>query len=439
MGLLARIRGKESRGADPLAPWGNSTPPTNGMLASPTAGVYVTEGTALGIAAVWSCTTLLADTVATNPLRQFSVSGQNLKEVTRPSPLIAQPHAETTLYDWLVQAMMSRTLRGNVFGRIVERDANLYATQVMLVHPDKTIVRRNSQSNEIEYRMNGELVPLDDVVHICGPRMPGSLIGMNPIEVLRTSFGLARAADLYGASFFANSAMPSGILKTDQELTPQQTLDLRDAWIQAHQGVGLANLPAVLQGGVSWETISITPDDAQFIQSRGFSRGEVAMIYRVPPHMIGDVDRTTSWGTGIEQQELGFVRNTLAGYLRPIENAFSALLPPGQVARFDLSERLRGDTLQRYQGYTLGINGGFLSSNDVRRKEGLPEIGPEGDVYRVPMNIMDLKDLAGAGLMPVGTSNPPSPNPQAPSDVAPPGKAEQKARPVLVRDAEEVA
>ena len=397
------------------------------MLAQPMAGVYVTESTALCIAAVWACTTLLADAVATLPLKQYSMSQGVLKEVPRLAPILEQPNAEMTLYDFLTQAMMSRTLRGNVFGRVIERDENLYATQVMLAHPDKVVVRRNADTNLLEYRMNNELVPLDDVIHICGPRMPGSLVGMNPIEVQRTSLGLARAADLYGAAFFANSAMPSGVLKTQEELTPQQALDLRDAWVSAHQGLGLAQLPAVLQGGMEFQPISIAPEDAQFIESRNFSKGEIAMVYRIPPHMIGDVDRTTSWGTGIEQQELGFVRNTITAYAKPIENAFSALLPPGQYARFDFSERLRGDTLQRYQSYTLGVNGGWLSPNDVRKRENLPTIGEEGDIYRVPLNVMDLKDLAGAGMMPSTQSEAPSANPLPPSDASPPGKAETKA------------
>jgi HK97 family phage portal protein len=423
VGLVSYLHANllERRGADPRSPWGDSSIPSNGMLAQPAAGIAVNEASVLGIAAAWACTTLLADSVATLTLRQYVDRGDTIKEID-PAPLIEQPFVEFDLQDWLTQTMMSRTVRGNVYGRIVDRDKNLYATQVMPVHPDQVQVRRDRETKQLKYKMNGEDVPLDDVFTICGPRMPGALRGLNPIEELRVSFGLARASDLYGASFFANSANPSGMLVSEEDLDPDEARALKNEWVATHGGIGQANLPAVITGGIKWEQISLTPEDSQFIQSRSFSRSEMAMIWRVPPHMIGDVDKTTSWGTGVEQQEIMFTRTTLAAYLLQYESALSKLLPPGQVVRFDLSDRLRGDTLQRYQAYALGRNWGWLSVNDILRAEGKPTIGPEGDVYLQPSNMLSLEDMG----VPTGNKPAPNPTPASPSDVAPPGKAEQK-------------
>jgi HK97 family phage portal protein len=240
--------------------------------------------------------------------------------------------------------------------------------------------------------------------------MPGALVGLNPIEVARTSFALSKAAETYGAAFFGNSAHASGVISVQGTLNKEEQINLGRQWIEAHQGLGKAQLPAVLTGGATWTPISIAPDDAQFLQTRQFSRAEVAMMFRVPPHMIGDVDRTTSWGTGIEQQEIGFVVNTLRPFLSKLEGAFFDLLPKPIYAKFDVSGRLRGDTLQRFQAYTLARNGSWLSPNEIREMEDRPPI-EGGDDYWAPMNFMPLDQF--------GDNVPPPAVPPAPVNPGP--------------------
>lgn len=377
----------ERRGADPHAPWGDSTPPTNGMLGGAVAGTNINEKTALQIAAVYGSVSVIADSLASLPIDLMNSPHRRSGTTLKPSQLVIQPYEEISTTDWWVQFTISLALRGNFYGQIIERDPDFYPTQVKPIHPDHARVRRLTDGT-IEYRFNGQVVPVSNVVHVRLLSVAESLVGLNPIEYLRNILGLARAADLYGASFFGNSAFPAGVIEVPDPLDPEETKAMAKDWIAAHQGLGQANLPAVLTDGAKFNAIQITPEDSQFLQSRQYDASTISgQIFRVPPHMIGIVDRTTSWGTGIEQQELGFVRNTLIGYLTRGERALTALHPPGQFVKFDLSERLRGDKLQRYQAYSLGRLGGWLSADDIRASEDEPPLPDgQGQEYLVPAN-----------------------------------------------------
>ena len=368
----------DRRGANPTLPWGDSTPPAPSMLGGAVAGTTVTEKTALQVAAVYGSIGVISDAVSTLPLNLLSSLDAAKRKRLAPSQLLIQPYSEMSLIDWLVQYCTSLALRGNFYGLIVSRDKQTkFPTQIKPIHPDFARVRRMPDGT-IEYRFHNEVIPADNVFHIRYISVPESMVGLNPIEYLRNTLGLARAADLYGASFFQNSALPSGIISVEDDMDEEAVLDLKQQWIQMHQGIGQANMPAVLSGDAKFQAISINPEDAQFLGSRQFSQGEISgMIFRVPPHMIGIVDRTTSWGTGIMQQEQGFVTNTLGGYLTRLENALTALHPDGQYVRFDLTQRLRGDKVQRYQAYALGIEGGWLCADDIRKEEDMAPL-PNG-------------------------------------------------------------
>lgn len=351
-------------------------------------GASISENTALQVAAVYGSVGVIADSVGTLPLERWSSTEPATMRQLDPGPLLVQPYEEISRIDWMVQYVMSMALRGNFYGHIVDRDRDLYPRQIKPIHPDQASVRRLPSSGRVEYRFNGRPVPIDDVFHIRFLSTAGSLVGLNPIEYLRNTLGLARSATLYGSSFFDNSAIPSGVIEVEDELDEDETLAMARAWMEAHQGVGKANLPAVLTAGAKFNAINLTPEDAQFIGSRQFSQGEISgMIFRVPPHMIGIVDRSTSWGRGIEQQERGFVTNTLAGYIGRLEETLTALHPGPQVVRFNLSHRLRGAKLERYQAYSLGALGGWLCADDIRAEEGMrPVPDGQGKTFMVPIN-----------------------------------------------------
>lgn len=378
----------ERRGANPLLPWGDTTPLSNGMLGGSVAGTFVNEKSALEVAAVYGSVSVLADAVSTLPLRQYrkNLNGPDLE--VEPSPVVKQPFVEITQQDWFVQGMVSLTLRGNSYSLVVQRDPDtLLPTQLQPVHPDSVRVKR-LPNGQIEYRVHGQIVDIDDVVHVRNLQAPGAVIGLNPVEYLRNTIGVARAQDLYGAAFFANSSNPSGVISVEGDLSEEETLNMANAWKQAHQGIGQAHLPAVLTGGASWTQIQVNPADAQFLEGLAFSQSQISgMIFRVPPHMIGIIDRSTSWGTGIEQQELGFTRNTVGGYLLKWATAFNTCVPAGQYVKFDLDDRLASDTLSRYNAYSAARTAGWLTSDEIRSKEKLPALpGGVGMNPQQPLN-----------------------------------------------------
>jgi HK97 family phage portal protein len=400
----------ERRGADGRLEWGNSVPPTNGELGGSIGGTTVSEKTALQVAAVYGSVGVLCDSMATLPFHLYSSLDPAKRRRLPPTWLLTQPYSEISRVDWIVQFTMSLALRGNFYGQIVERDEDLYPTQIKPVHPDHTMVRRLPNGRP-EYRLNGKVVFTDDVWHVRYLSVPGSLVGLNPIEYLRYTIGLARAQDLYGTAFFSNDATPGGTIEVQGDLDSDETLKLARGWAQAHQGVGKARLPAVLTNGAKFNSISITPEDAQFLESRGFTEQQICgRIFRIPPHMVGIVDKSTSWGRGIEQQERGFVTNTLSGYIGRLEEGLTGL-HPGRFVRADLDQRLRGDRLSRAQAQSLGRLGGWLCADDIRAEEDMPPVPPSpkdpeqapGQAFVLPINTETLQQALTASF-----STPPS-------------------------------
>jgi len=353
------------------------------------------------IISVYSCVSLIADAVSTLPLYAYQRVGGSRRPVDPTPPLIEQPFAEISRQDWLTQVMVSLLLRGNSYSQVAERDRLGYPTQLVPLHPDQVAVRRRSDGQR-EYLVNGRATPSADIVHIPGIMFPGSLIRINPIEMARTSLSLAKQAEAYGEAFFRNSAQASVVVEVPGSLDEEETLEMARSWAAAHQGVGMSHLPAVVTGGAKVTQISINPDDAQFLETRNLSRLEIAMLFRVPPHKLGDTDRTTSWGTGIEQQEIAWVTDTLRSWLNRLESAITPLLPDDVFARFNLAGRLRGDTLQRFSAYTMARMGGWSNIDEIREKEDEPPL-PDGlgQDYLQPLNYVPI------GQAPADTGEPP--------------------------------
>jgi HK97 family phage portal protein len=420
--VLARrmFAAREAR-ANPGMPFGDSTPPSNSQLGGTVAGTSVTERTALQIAAVYGSVSVISDSVSSLPIDLMTTPHRRTGKLLAPSQLVTHPYIEISTQDWWVQFCMSLALRGNFYGHIIERDANQYPTQIKPVHPDNANVRRLASGNgagAIEYRFYGRRVPVDDVFHVRFLSVSEDLVGLNPIEYLRNLLGLSRAAELYGGAFFQNSARFDYSIEIPEELDPDATVEFARKVLAAHQGINQQHLPLILTGGAKvGQPISITPEDAQFLESRQFDASTISgQIFRVPPHMIGIVDRTTSWGTGIEQQESGFVRNTLIGYLSRGERMLSSVHPAGQFVKFDLSDRMRGDRLQRAQAHSLEIANGSLLPDEARAEEDRPPLPDgQGQVALAPINAQSLMELALQSIAAAQAAENPQPVPAAPS------------------------
>lgn len=374
-------------------------------------GVWVSDFAAMQMLTVNACVRLLSDSVAGLPLDAYRKQG-NVRITVDPIPsLINRPFAELTTFEGMQQIVGCMAIKGESVSVVGSRDRFEFATSLIPVHPDQWTVEwdhQNINSGRRVYRVNGERIPNADIVHIRRFSLPGMLHGLSPIQAARQGIGLSLAAERYGARYFMDSANPSSVLETDQRLTADQAAQNQKIWLESHGG---RRLPAVLSGGLKWKPISISPDESQFLAARQFERDEIAMLYGIPPHMLGITDRTTSWGRGIEQQSISFVQYTLLNWINPIEQAFSDLLPRGQFARLNVNALLRGDQKSRYDAYVSARNAGWLNVNEIRELEDRGPV-PHGNEYIQPLNMGPL------GTLPPSSSDSSS---DGPNDAPPDG------------------
>jgi HK97 family phage portal protein len=356
--------------------------PSNGSLAGySTAGVPVTDDTAMQLIAVAACVRILSQTVAGLPLSAIRMQG-DLRKALSPPPIVADPFGGATTTALLsrragfAQMMVSLLLRGNAYAVVTARDGLLRPTRLRLLHPDRVRCRFN-KAGEREYWVDRKWVDANDVVHLIGMAFPGSPTGMSVIAYARTSIGLGLAAEEFGAGFFGKGAHMTGIITVDGDLDVKRARGMKEAFEASHSGMENAHSVGILSGGAKWENVSVSPEDAQFLGTRAAQNMDMAMLFGVPPHMIGQVDRTTSWGTGIEQQSLGFLRHTLAAWLGPFEDAWSMMLPRPQLAQFDTDDLLRTDTAGRWAYYMIARNIAGMTPDEIRAKENLPPL-PDG-------------------------------------------------------------
>ena len=257
---------------------------------------------------------------------------------------------------------------------------------------------RNTDESRPDRKSGGVTLSKDDVLHIPGLSFDG-LVGYSPIALAKNAVGMAIATEDYGASFFANNANPGGILEHPGALkNPDQ---IRAAWESLYKGGSRSHRIAVLEEGLKFHQISVPPEEAQFLETRKFQLNEIARIFRIPPHMVGDLEKSSF--SNIEQQSMEFVKYTLDPWVVRWEQAMhqSLLLPSEKAAlviKFNLDGLLRGDYATRMNGYAIGRQNGWLSANDIRRLENMNEIPPEdgGDLYLVNGNMVKLADAGAA-------------------------------------------
>nr|WP_246256673.1 phage portal protein [Isoptericola halotolerans] len=360
--------------------------PTNFESGLSSAGEHVSERTAMRSVAVYACVKLLADNIATLPMDCLRKVDGIRQEVPRTPALVRRPNPSMTNVDFYSQVVTSLALRGNAYLIVQARDALEYPSSLLPVHPDDVQIEIDERTYAVTYRFGGEVIPAADMVHIPRLRAPGAALGISPIGEAAQSIGLDLAARKYGAKWFGESADPSSVLESADDLTQEQADRNMEAWIDSHGG---KRHPAMLSGGLTYRRISITPEESQFLETRRFQTGEIARLFGVPPHMIGDTERSTSWGSGIEQQSIGFVRFNLRPWLTVIEQAISDLLPRGQFVRFNVEALLRGDTKARYDAYVSARNAGWLNVNEIRELEDRAPV-EGGDEYLQPLNMGPL-------------------------------------------------
>ena len=395
----------EKRTLDENSGWGLITRLRDGVSTHTAAGVAVNEMNSLRSTAVFGCVRILAETVASLPLPVYERLPNGGKRPAQNHPLYSVlhdlPNPEMTSFN-LREAMITHAaLWGNAYCEIVSDGAGR-VRELWPFRPDRMQLMRNERG-ELVYVYNSERVgvktyPAENIYHLRGLGMDG-LKGLSMIKLAAQAIGLSLATEQFGAAFFGNGAVPGGVLQHPAKLDDPAYNRLKESWVEQHQGSDRGSRIAILEEGMTYERIGVPPEDAQFLETRKFQITDIARIFRVPPHMLGDLDRATF--ANIEHQSLEFVIHTIRPWLVNFEqeamrSLFTAPERQRYQAEFNIDGLLRGDIASRYQAYSIGRQNGWLSANDVRFKENMNPI-ENGDMYLVPLNMIPA-DQVGAGL-----------------------------------------
>ena len=348
-----------------------------------TSGKAVTERSAMQMTAVYSCVRILSEAYFL---------------------LHDEPNPEMTSFVFRETLMTHLLLWGNAYAQII-RNGKGEVVALYPLMPNRMTVNRDENgelyyeyqtSQDEAHTMNGSRVRLQpsDVLHVPGLGFDG-LVGYSPIAMAKNAIGMAIACEEYGAKFFANGATPGGILEHPGVIKDPERV--RESWNSAFGGSSNANKVAVLEEGMKYTPISISPEQAQFLETRKFQINEIARIFRIPPHMIGDLEKSSF--SNIEQQSLEFVKYTLDPWVCRWEQSMQrALLSPDEKKnyffKFNVDGLLRGDYQSRMNGYAVGRQNGWMSANDIRELENLDRIPEEegGDLYLINGNMTKQAD-----------------------------------------------
>ena len=376
-----------------------------------TAGKNVNERSAMQMTAVYSCVRILAEAVAGLPLHLYRYKEDGGKEKALDHPLYHllhdEPNPEMSSFVFRETLMTHLLLWGNAYAQII-RNGKGEVIALYPLMPNRMVVDRDTKgwlyyqyttSTEDAPTMKGVTVnlPPSDVLHIPGLGFDG-LVGYSPIAMAKNAIGMAIACEEYGAKFFANGAAPGGVLEHPGPIKDPQRV--RESWQSTFGGSGNSNKIAVLEEGMKYTPIGISPEQAQFLETRKFQINEIARIFRVPPHMVGDLEKSSF--SNIEQQSLEFVKYTLEPWLVRWEQSIQrTLFSPEEkkryFAKFNVEGLLRGDYASRMSGYATARQNGWMSANDIRELENMDRIPAEegGDLYLINGNMLPLGN-AGA-------------------------------------------
>lgn len=382
------------------------------FMGGSTAGKNVNERSAMQMTAVYACVRILSEAIAGLPLHLYRYSDEGSKEKAVDNPLYFllhdEPNEEMTSFVFRETLMTHLLLWGNAYAQIIRNGKGsvmaLYPLMPNKMEVDRDengqiIYKYNRSKDEANTKEEGTVV-LDstDVLHIPGLGFDG-LVGYSPIAMAKNAIGMAIACEEFGSKFFANGASPSGVLEHPGIL--KDPARVRDSWNAAYGGSANSHKVAVLEEGMKYTPISISPNEAQFLETRKFQINEIARIFRVPPHMVGDLEKSSF--SNIEQQSLEFVKYTLDPWVIRWEQSLSrALLSQDEKRtyffKFNVDGLLRGDYQSRMNGYAVGRQNGWMSANDIRELENMDRI-PEnlgGDLYLVNGNMLPLGKTGAA-------------------------------------------
>ncbi|MGX7896884.1 phage portal protein [Tsuneonella sp. HG222] len=408
-GLLGLERdGAKATSLEALTRWGGASVSdrdnftTNRVTLAEYNDAYAGAGNAVGLSATYACTNLIAGSAASLSCAVMRPDGNGVRQEARDHPLhqivSMDPNFDQTDFDFWEFVFACVELQGNAYAEIVRNGAGSVAA-LLPVRPD-TMRTARVAGGEIEYRWVDDGVRKvrrqSEMFHVRGFG-GGPLSGLSTLSVCRLAFGGALAAERAAANMFANGARPSGVLSMPggEKLTAEQRAEVETLLQEKFVGSINAGRPMLLDNGLTWQALSINPEDAQMLESRKFSGEEICRIFGVPPAMVGYGDKSSNWGTGKEVDVLGFLKFTLRKRLKRVEKSATKQLltrqerQSGLAVKFNLEDLLRGDSAGRAAFYQIMVRLGVMTRNEARRLENLPPI-PGGDEAFVQMQDVPL-------------------------------------------------
>ena len=392
MSLIRRVlSGSESR--NDVAWQGVPPYPLNSQLPGMQtfSGIPVGTDAAMRHAAVWACVRLISGTIGQMPLQAVREVGDYPKPVTSP-PLLTEPSAIIPRSAWVESVVVSLLLRGNTYGQVVDFNGQGVPTRIELLNPDAVKPEMDKETGRICYfvtvdgqRERHERWPMGDIWHVPGLLLPGSWVGLSPIEYARQTIGQGLAAEKFGAQWFGEGGVPAAILSTDQSVTEEQASTIKARFLSAVRG---RREPAILGAGLKYSAIQVAPEESQFIEAQSWSAAQIARVFGLSPSLL-EVSTGSSNALTYQNRESrvsDFLAFGLGPWINRLEEAMSSLLPKPQVARFKTGAILRADVQTRYQTYAVAAQveaatgRPLLTADEMRSLENLPPL--TGDELR---------------------------------------------------------
>ncbi len=358
MPLFARKR-VQTRDPDPFPPW--NPPIWNQNLA----GVAVTDDTSLGIVTVWRCVDLIASTIGSLSIHAY----RDGDRIDTP-PILLHPNPTEQRIDTYSALITSALLRGNGYALLGDFDRFAHPRQMVVLDPDQVRVDVNQATGTITYRVGDDRYTRFEMLHLRGFMRPGHVVGVGVLDAQKHALGLAIAEHEWTERVFSEGSIPSGVITTDAELSPEAADDLKKAWVRSHGGRD--RTPAVLSGGLAYKPIQLSNSDLELLEARKWSATQLAAIFGVPAHLAGAPSSDSLTYSTVAEDSRAFVRFGLRPWVSRLEYALSSVLPRGQSASISTAEFLQPDVLTRYQAAQIAIAAGFKTVDEVRAEEGLP-------------------------------------------------------------------
>lgn len=378
--------------------------PPPGAYNMGTAGVVVNERTVLSLMVVAACIRVLGDSAAGLEPHVFRQRGNRRSKQdpeVDPPPVIMEPYAEMDREQGDFNRIASLGLNGNMMSHVIDRAGGKNGNPVQMEVINPSLIKVELVKGVKTYKLGaaGKPIPAQDIVHVPWMSLAGGLIGLNPIEIGVNGFGIPIAAEQYASRYFAQGMHPSGILSIAKPLRPEDSKRVKEELYTKAGGLAQAHTPIVLDSDAKWQQISVTPETAQLLQSRAFSRAEISGFYGMPPHLVGDTDdKGGPWGKGLQEMVISFALFSLQGWTSRLDRADTRLLPAGYYVLRKVSDLFKTNDQMVGTYLSLLRQASLVTPNEGREIIGLPPSDEDAaDSLFAPVNSAHADFLAAGG------------------------------------------